>query len=75
MKLIRNASAVIGAVLFFGAAGTDQMYAEMGKMPPETHIGVAVAFIAVSVATAALIKLRERRCLGGANKSANKKQG
>jgi hypothetical protein len=36
MKLFRNVSAAIGALLFFGAAGTDEMYVEMGEMPPNS---------------------------------------
>ena len=45
MKLIRNASAVIGALLFFGAAGADEMYVEMGKIPPNSVTAFLIAAV------------------------------
>lgn len=35
MKIFRISTAILGGICLFGVAGTDQMYAELGQMPPD----------------------------------------
>lgn len=36
MKLFRISTAILGGICLFGAAGADQMYTELGQMPPDS---------------------------------------
>ena len=61
-RLFRNLTACAGFLLIFGAAGTDEMYAEMGKMPPESlDVMVAVGLILLIPAALRLIGMALRK--------------
>ena len=45
MRFFRKITASVGAMLLFGAAGTDEMYVEMGQTPPS----IVTAFIIVGL--------------------------
>lgn len=61
-RLFRTLTAGAGFLLIFGAAGTDEMYAEMGKMPPENlDAMVAVGLILLIPAALRLIGMALRK--------------
>ena len=59
-RLFRIVTAAAGLFMLFGAAGTDQMYADVGAMPPES-VGAMVAWGFVLMIPSALHFLKGER--------------
>lgn len=59
MRFFRNICTVAGFICFLGAAGTDEFYADMRQMPPES-VDTMVAWGLVLLIPLALHIVREK---------------